>query len=204
MRLALVGVAGRALIGLSAIRALVEALVTTGNSNPVVTRQIPGLLEESRVGSPNLHTKNCSEPHPLRVVTKCGSYLESSVVGWGRASIESEVRAMEEDGAGARIDVPVQSPGAAAVRGGNLRTHTRLGGRSETFAGLGDNLHARVALVERRGGGGGKTEEGEEGGEDGELHRCLGEMIFWISDLSLKRVGSTPGVYIVFHAASFE
>jgi hypothetical protein len=95
----LIGVTGGTLVGLRSIVSLVQALVTSGDCNSVVSSQKPGLLSGSGVGLPDLGVH---------------------VVALGNTGIKGEVGTGDDDGSGPGGDVPSSS--AVAVPGDELDT----------------------------------------------------------------------------------
>jgi len=93
-RRTLIGVAGRALVGLWPIITLVQALITTCYSNSVVGGEEPSLLRGAWIGLPDF--SNC-------------------VVTLRNSSVESKVGAGYNDRARSRVDIP--SSGSVAVGG---------------------------------------------------------------------------------------
>lgn len=73
----LVGVAWGALVSLSVGAVIIQTLVSTGDRDPVIRRQVPRLLIQSGVRRPD---------------------LERTIVGRARTRVQSELGAMKKDG----------------------------------------------------------------------------------------------------------
>ena len=81
----MVGVAIGTLVGLGSIVSLVQALITSGDCNSVVSSQKPGLLLTAGVGLPNFGVH---------------------VIALGNTGVQGEIGTGNDDGSGAGGDVP--------------------------------------------------------------------------------------------------